>query len=281
MGAFVQYVLDYLGQNIILIASDPLFIGLGLLILYMYKRIAKEVNTRSYRYRMEYTAIKDILRGALLGLLVSLGLDCLGIRIPITGQLIWIIPVAVGLILINPKFGCFSYVVPVTCVLHKVLSLMFEGVKFSTQTYRQLVLLVGILHIMEGLLVILWGHENPREELMQEGNRLVRVKKMTKYWPIPLMVFHPTEAGMTPLMLYAFLGYGDLAREDEVEQKSYLTGAIILVYGICMTIVGWYCIGHMYFLPPIMVLMPVLHEMIFKVTGRLDNWIHKKREADF
>ncbi|MGL4736344.1 MAG: hypothetical protein ACRCW2_02710 [Cellulosilyticaceae bacterium] len=281
MGAFVQYVLDYFGKNIVLIASDPLFIGLSLLILYMYKRIAKEVNTSRYRHRMEYTAVKDIIRGACIGLLVSMCLELLGIRIPVTGQLVWIVPVALVMILLNPKFGCFSYVVPVTCFMHKVMSLCFTGVVFTSQTYRQLVLLVGILHIIEGLLVVLWGYENPREEPMQTGNKLIRVKKLTKYWPVPLVVFHPTDIGMTPLLLYAFLGYGDLARGDEEKQKSHLTGSIILLYGVCMTFLGWYCIRHVYFLPPIMVIMPVLHELIFKVTGILDNWIHKKKEARF
>lgn len=281
MGAFVQYVLGYLGENIVLIASDPLFIGLSLLILYMYKRIAREVNTSKYRYRMEYTAVKDIIRGATLGLLLSMCLEMLGVRIPVTGQLLWLIPVALVMILISPKLGCFSYVVPVTCVFHKLMSLVFDGVIFSTQTYRQLVVLVGVLHVIEGLLVILWGDENPREELMQEGNTLIRVKKLTKYWPVPLVVFNPAQIGMTPVLLYAFLGYGDLARGDEQKQKCRLTGSIILVYGICMTFLGWYCTRHTYFFPPIMIVMPILHELIFKVTDLIAQWRHQKRVTRF
>ncbi|MGL4345584.1 MAG: hypothetical protein ACRCTE_10325 [Cellulosilyticaceae bacterium] len=278
MGDFVRYIFDYLSRTIILIASDPLFIGVSLLIIYMYKRIAKQVNKRSYRYKMEYTAVKDIMRGVAIGCFLSLALDVLDVRIPLDGNFVGLIPVAIVLILINPKWGCFSYVVPVAYVLYGVLSWVGFKVPFEIEMYKQLILLVGVLHIVEGILVIGCGAENTYEEPVQVGNRLIKGKKMTKYWPVPLIVFRQVGGDMTPLILYAFLGYGDIALGNNEKQKSHLTGSIVLLYGVLVTLIGIYGLHKNIFLPGVMMIMPMMHELIFKITLYIENVLNKKRE---
>lgn len=265
MGAVQTIVLE-IAKNFIYSVSDPIFIGLVILILYMYKRQTKDTKDKAYKYRVEASAIKDILRGTIIGSIASVVLTSLGVKIQVSTGMLILIPITILLVAFNPKLGCFSYVIPLAYVCYQTgnwLGINFTWLKLP---YDQMIILIGVLHIIEGFLVVSYGHENSAKIPLYKDNHLVVGYSLNKYWPVPLTVFQYS-SGVTILVpIYALLGYGDVAIGESPSSKSRKMGAILVLYGIIITIGGYFVISGVISKGIVLLMMPVLHESMFLIN---------------
>lgn len=246
---------------------DPIFIIMILLIIYMYKRI-KMTDTN--------TAVKmgliDSARGILLGILASTLLIKFDIIIPFSYKLFLLIPMAILLMLIDVKWGCFSYIIPVFYALNSFTVAAGLKITWFELPYKKLIVLVGVLHLMEGILVLLHGHDNAYEVPIYKENHINKGYSSNKFWPIPLLIFKT--AGIVPLVpIYAILGYGDVAFYKTPRQKSAYMGALLIIYGSLIFIMGLNVIDG--YFPEILgiIMMPVCHELLFILNKHYD--MHK------
>lgn len=265
----VQTLLLKLAMNIVYIVSDPIFIVLAILMVVMYRREAKETKDKAYRNQLERTAIKDIFRGVIIGAIMSLVLTSLGICIPITKGMLILIPITIGLVLVNPKWGCFSYVIPIAYGVQVVGRLLQKDFAWLDLHYDEMIILIGILHIIEGLLVRTYGHENSREVPLYSEGRLVSGYVLKKYWPIPLMVFQYGGSVVSLIPMYAMLGYADITFGQNPRRKSRAMGIVLVGYGSMITMLGYLTRWGVVSILVVIVVMPILHEGIFWVNNRL------------
>lgn len=262
----VQTLLLKLVTNIVYIVSDPIFIVLAILMIVMYQREAKDTKDRAYKNLLERMAVKDIFRGVIVGAVVSLILTSLGICIPITKGMFVLIPITIGLVIINPKWGCFSYVIPIAYGIQVVGRLFQKDLTWLSLYYDQMIILIGILHIIEGVLVAVYGHENCKKVPLYKEGKLVSGYVLKKYWPIPLMVFQYSGSVVSLIPVYAMLGYADVTLGYNPRSKSRGMGMILVLYGSVITVLGYLTQRGVLSVFLVMLLMPMLHEGMFLVN---------------
>ncbi len=242
---------------------DAVFLIIAILVVCMYKR---------ENDKWEIIGIKDVIRGGVLGVLFSTIMSAIGISIELTFGMLLLIPLTVLLTSINPKWGCYAYVIPFAYVLGSIIEIFGYNITWLDLPYTDFITLIGFLHLVEGILVILYGGENTIDVPVYDGKNITTGYLMKKFWPVPLVIF----AGGTPenpviIPLYAILGYIDVARSYQPKIKSIIMGRVILLYGISVILLGILALKGLISMPFALALMPIGHELMF-VINYLPHW---------
>lgn len=239
--------------------TDPIFYMITVAVIYLYKRevdkIQKLDNIREY----VVTSIIHTLCGLGIGLFVSGTLSYFGMISVLEIKVLVLIPIALFLMTINPRFGCFSYCITCAYILECICKVL--GLRTLMLPYMQLVLLVGILHIIEGFLVMLVGHTKAIPLPTYEKGRLIVSYILRHMWLVPIMIVTKESSLFVPL--YTLLAYGDYVKKGSIKKQTYKTGALLLIYGSILVAMGYLSRRHYLPIGGIIILMPVLHEMIF------------------
>ncbi|WP_418790984.1 PDZ domain-containing protein [Phosphitispora sp. TUW77] len=236
--------------------QNPLFWVVLVLVAFQYRRIAK---SRENLFGISgNTVFRDTLSatwygfiGGLLGsiLLILAGINLTGLAI----SYIW--PLALILMLINPRFLCFSYAGGIVALSNLMLGIPAVDVP-------QLMGLVAILHLVESMLIYFSGHAGASPMYMKKpSGQIVGGFTLQKFWPLPIVAvaFLSEASGLTllPLMpdwwpliqsgnnfilgmsgvLFPFvagLGYGDLALAHTPVEKSKLSARNLGIYSFIL-----------------------------------------------
>lgn len=240
--------------SIYAIIFDPIFFIIAILIVFLYKCENSD---------WELLGIKDILRGSVTGIILSTIFNIYQIHIPLTFGLLLLIPITFALMSINPKFSCFAYVVPFTYFLGEILETFDLFISLFVLPYREFIILIGFLHIIEGIFIILFGAENTKETPLFNGKKVVSGTSMKKFWPIPLAMFTSLDGSIIPL--YTILGYADHTQFDPFLKSRYM-GKFVLFYGLFVLIIGWFTFRLILPLSIALLILPIGHELIFFVN---------------
>ena len=173
-----------MGRMIVETITSPFFLAVYLLLFtlvcWQYKRLenlsAGLIGKQAGFYLG--SAIRSSLLGILGGLTGSVLLIMLGINLNAIGlAYLWVI--ALLLILVNPRFLCFSYAAGIL----SLASLIFS---FPLINIAHLLALVAVLHLIESLLILLNGHNYPIHILRKgAGSRRIQFAKILALplWP--------------------------------------------------------------------------------------------------
>lgn len=270
MKSFVQYMILYIVKNMGLILFDPIFFLILIYSIMIYKRQRDQIEGPQKLKDILPIILVDIGIGIAIGLCTSGILAYFQITFKVNMNILLLIPIAVLLMLKSPKWGCFSYVVPVAYIIEG-LSKLFNVRLFSLD-YEMLMYLVGVLHIVEGALVILNGHINAGAIPIYDGNKLTFVYVMHHIWVVPL-IFVVHSSGTMALPLYALLAYGDEARVRIPKLQALLTGCLILTFGSIIFFLAASIDRGILQVGGGILMMPVFHELIFVI----ENFMNKKK----
>jgi len=136
--------------------------------------------------------------GLVGGLLASGVLIILGLSLEQIG-LYYIWPVALLLLLINPRYLCFSYagsIVASGAIITKHLLIplfpALENYTFFTALLEihipALLVLIGLLHLVEALLIYSSGYQGSTPVyLKQDNGQVVGAFMLQRFWPLPLV----------------------------------------------------------------------------------------------
>ncbi|KUK54397.1 MAG: PDZ/DHR/GLGF domain protein [Desulfotomaculum sp. 46_296] len=195
------------------------------------------------------TAMAYGIIGGLVGsmLIVTVGLSLNG------SSLLYLWPIAVLLMLINPRFLCFAYAGGILTLANLIFG-------FPSLNIAQVLALVAVLHMVESVLILVSGHLGavPAYFRTPDG-RLVGGFNLQKIWPIPIAVLSiagnpisfDSMPGWWPLLKTSFsggpgylayglipvvacLGYGDLAISHNPNQKSRLSALYLGIYSVIL-----------------------------------------------
>ncbi|MFX4262592.1 PDZ domain-containing protein [Pelotomaculum propionicicum] len=238
---------------------DPAYLFLYLvvcvIIAIQYNRMEKLrenfFGARAGRTRKDFlAAIGYGLLGGLLGsyLVIFVGLT-------ISGELYYLWPVAILLMMINIRFLCFAYAGGILA-----LSNLIFGVPQINPS--QILALVAALHMVESFLIFAGGHLGAVPAYIKgpEG-KIIGGFTLQRFWPIPIVVLAVITGGMAdggiempgwwPLImpgvegnpqdlifallpLVAGLGYGDIAIARTPAEKSRLSSLFLGLYSLVL-----------------------------------------------
>lgn len=177
----------------------PVFWVVILLVFYQYKRISQmeeKLFGRPMNHKIEQT-VKSLLLGAVGGLLASGVLVLLGVSLDRIG-ILYIWPVAILLLFINPRFLCFAYaggIVSVGVFIARFLAGNFTWLADNRfiaglmDIYLPgLLVLVAVLHLAESLLIYIGGHWGSSPVYIKgPGGEVLGGFSLQRFWPVPLV----------------------------------------------------------------------------------------------
>ncbi len=214
---------------------------------------------------------------------------------------IW--PVALLLLLINPRYLCFSYAGGIVASMVLLFRYAFlplfpalsENVVIESLMrihIPALLVLIGLLHLAEALLIYFGGHWGSSPIYLKRDNgEVVGAFSLQRFWPLPLVallvtvVAEPEIVGVNmpgwwPILQPAFepgvgeslqfmivpvaagLGYGDMVLSSTPRERTAFSAKWLALYSMALLFVA---VGAEYFTPlvlPGVVFAPLGHELL-------------------
>ncbi len=282
---------------------------LSIIIFYFYNKnkkiilMQKMISGGSVNSAIELT-LSQIVLGIIGGVIASVLLGLLGIVFDENSSIILIFYISLILMVISPRYICFSYSGAILGMISIVIKLLnYFGVGFDGQTFLMvnvmyLMMFVGIMHIVEGILVmvdgdrgaipvfterdgkILGGYSFKRYWIMpisifivlsSNGVRLFNtdiITDMPLWWPIinaPSSLFFAGSLGISMLSLFGVIGYSSVTFTKSKREKAISSGVHILSFGILLTLVSQ--IARLGLIGEIIVVIfaPLAHEFMLKI----------------
>jgi len=233
---------------------NPLFWLVVFIVAVQYRRV-ENIKEEMFGIK-DGNLIREVLQslafGVLGGLIGSLRVVFVGVTLtPADLKYLW--PLAILLMLINPRFICFAYAGGILSAASLLLGIPKINV-------AQILALVAILHMVESVLIYLSGHLGAIPAFIKyPDGRVVGGFNLQKFWPIPIAVLLIVEGPVTggismpewwPLIkpgavetdalvyglvpVVAGLGYGDLAAARRPEEKSRLSALFLGIYSFIL-----------------------------------------------
>ncbi|MGM0651487.1 MAG: PDZ domain-containing protein [Bacillota bacterium] len=238
----------------------------------------------------------SVALGALGGFAASAILIFLGLSLEQIG-LYFIWPVALLLLLFNPRYLCFSYAGGIVAfaaligrnILLPLFPLLEKNFIFESLLMIHipaLLVLIGLLHLVEALLIYFGGHWGSSPiYLKRAGGEVVGAFTLQRFWPIPLVALLVTVIAQTEIVgvsmpdwwpilesnldpgegqslqymvipIAAGLGYADMALSSTPREKTAFSAKWLAAYSIVLLVIAigsefmsWLVLPGVFFAP--------------------------------
>lgn len=303
-----NYVFDFPFLKVFLLITksipyvflNPLFWFVVFLVWLQYKRTVEMEEKLFGRYinSLREQTVTALLYGLIGGIVGSFLLIFVGVSITNVGiHIAWLL--ALFLMLIHPRFICFSYAGGIL----SLVSLIFGYPKIDVPG---LMAIVAILHFVEGVLVYTNGYKQPTPIFMKEEEYgIVGGFSLQKFWPLPLMILLTVVAEELPkevinmpewwplvrpspdivgknffymmFPIVAGLGYGDISLTRFPEKKAKISALNLGIFSTILLILSILASRINIFKYAASIFAPLAHEfLIFYGRG-----IEKKNKPIF
>lgn len=308
----------YTLKSIAYILSDPITLfGLLVFIYLFYKQnkktaiMQKMIIGEQLNSPLELT-LSQVTLGIFAGVIGSLILSYLGVMFDDFSAVSLIFAVSVIFLFINPKYMCFSYSGAIVGIISVVLSeiaylnrgvivnisgssLNLSDLDVLKVNIAALMTMVGVLHVMEGILVMFDGKTGSIPIFTSKDDKIVGGFALKRYWLLPvamMIIIHDSSSlgstvnvatpGWWPIMkpsmameefkkiaismlpLLGGLGYNSITFTKDKKSKTLISGSMILVYGLVLALISQ--IANINIFTKVMVLLfaPLAHEFILR-----------------
>lgn len=292
----VVSILIMMGRELLSTFTSPLYVFiyvlLFLLVAWQYRRqqnISASLHKNPQKTYFK-AAVLSTLLGILGGILASILLVLLGIDLTAIGiTQLWV--TALALMLIQPRFLCFAYAAGVLAIAN----LLFGYPHISIP---QLMGLVAVLHLVEGLLILLNGPFNALPVYIKKHGQLRGGFNLQLFWPIPLValmsVGYADLAGTGMVMpqwwpllkdyatfaddqtfallpVLAILGYGEISTSRTPFQASRKSSLWLLLFSLMLMLLAVLASHWAIFLPLLAIFSPLGHELVIWLGMRAET----------
>lgn len=297
---------------------DPFFFGvlviIGIIFFWKNLRISKMqkmISGESINSPLELT-LSQFALGIIAGILLGFICNFLGIIFRENSGIETLFIISIILMVIKPRFSCYSYgacILGFMSLIYTYIIMRGNQANFLKVDIVALITFVGVLHIIEGLLVIVDGSKGSIPVFSKRQGMIFGGYALNRYWFLPISVlifiksngiYSATERaiytpnwwpiikssntmallGTSVLMMMTFYGvfnYSGLTFTKNKKEKRREAGIIILIYGIIISVLGQIANFGLVFKVIALILLPILHEIqIFIQRSR-----EKKRKPIF
>lgn len=265
--------------------------------------------------------ISQIVIGIIAGVIGSVILSYLGVMFDEHSAIGLIFLVSLLLMFVNPRYICFSYsgaiigfisvVLNEIAILNKGVVLSFLGgsinlsnIDFLKIDVVSLMTLVGVLHIIEGALVLIDGKKGSIPVFTNKDGNIIGGFALKRYWllPVTIMVLSVSSAitgtgdsvsiaspsgwpfiysgfsvadinkGIISILpLFAGIGYNSITFTKNKTQKTLISGGMIFSFGLSLTLVAQF--GNINLLTKLLVIAfaPLAHEGMLRLGKYVEN----------
>ncbi|AJA48849.1 PDZ domain-containing protein [Clostridium pasteurianum DSM 525 = ATCC 6013] len=292
------YVLKSISQAII---TPPYVFILLMLAFILYTRNKKIVMMQKMIIGEQLNStfvltISQIVIGIFAGTIASLISSYLGIAFVSQITITLMFMISIILMIFGNRFICFSYSAG-------ILSLMSVGIQFIGLIYHinmnqfeflktnvvMLISLVAILHIIEGILVIIDGDKGTIPVFTNKNNTIIGGFALKRYWIIPVALMFVLSgpnissgsevigysivknAAVAFFAFYGVIGYNSITFTRSKKEKVISSGMGIAIYGIILLIVAQ--IGRINLLGEFLIAIfaPLAHEIMLKIQTYMET----------
>ena len=275
-----------------------------IIIIFIYFLITKLKVIDIYSFKNSnntmYQLVESILQGIIIGIIGSILLIIIGIPINISPSFILMLPIAILLAIINPRFICFAYAGAILCFIgivfrgQMIFGFMLPNIQVDI---TGILLLVGVLHLMESVLTYLHGSKYLIPIITKKEDNIIVGYIIQRFWPIPIAllvmansvninhtftmpewwpIFEVVKNQSNLLFLsvmpvIGLLGYRDICLAITPEQKSKKSAIMISVYSIIIIILSMLSISFNVFKYIGIIFMCVAHEFIIQFEWYKEN----------
>ncbi|MDV4152513.1 PDZ domain-containing protein [Clostridium sp. AL.422] len=252
--------------------------------------------------------LSQIALGIIAGAIVSLMLSSLGIIFNENSGIEIMFIISILLLFVKKRFICFAYsgaILGAISILLSILSKATNTISYINVNILTLMTFVGLMHIVEGILVIFDGGRGAIPVFSNRGKKIVGGFAYNRYWALPVALFIAitsntstvgTSSVVTPdwwpiinkaesllllssaiiasIPLYGVLAYNSVSFTKEKGKKPFYSGIGILLYGVILALIAQLArfgiIGQII----VVIFAPLGHELMI----RLQNKIEKRGE---
>lgn len=284
-----------------------MLVVLGIMFYLKNKRITimqKMTIGESINSPLELT-LSQISLGIIGGVIVSLMMSSLGIIFNENSGIEIMFMISILLLFVKKRFICFSYsgaVLGAISILAGILANITNTESYININILTLMTFVGLMHVVEGVLVIFDGSRGAIPVFSNKENKIVGGFAYNRYWALPVAIFIAfsgnissvaTSAIETPnwwpiinraetllilgtaiigaIPLYGVIGYNSVSFTKEKIKKPIYSGIGILIYGILLTIIAQVAqfgiIGQIITI----VFAPLGHEIMIKIQKKIED----------
>ncbi len=262
--------------------------------------------------------ISQIVMGIFGGVLASMIFTYLGVVFHMNSNIYIVFMISILLMFFNPRFLCLSYsgaVLGVTSILLNIASKFLNNPSLNLLKVdiTSLLLLIGVMHVVEGILVILDGKRGAIPVFGGRDRKIVGGFAFKRQWILPvaiLMMMEATsgtfisgEAVATPqwwpivnhgankalfetmiigaLPLFAGVGYSSVTFTKSKTAKTLFSGALIIGFGIFVSALSIFSNYGFVVQLLLLIITPLAHEAMIafeKYTERNDEPMYSSNE---
>lgn len=251
-------------NNILHTLKSPLFLVVLLIIFFQYRKIGKlekgvlGLNSKS----IIYNTIVSTGFGLLGGLVGSIIFIFLGTTIN-PEDFYYILPLALILSLFHSRFICFSYAGGIIALVSLIIG--FPNVNISG-----ILMVVGVLHLVESLLILIDGKTMRTPIFMERDGQIIGGFVLNRFWPVPFTIFINGKI-IYPATIIAILGYGDYALTNYPEKKSKETAGLLSIFSIILLIFASLSKNYEIFKYIGAIFSPLGHEFVIKLGNKREE----------
>ncbi len=167
---------------------------------------------------------------------------------------LFILPLALFLSMLHPRFVCFSYSGGIVSLISLLLG-------WPQVNVTGIMFVVGVLHLVESVLVLLDGSRTRVPVLMERKGEVIGGFSINSFWPVPFIVF--VNRGIPyPILLYAILGYGDFTLSNFPKKKVRESASLLFTFSIILIVLSVLSIYYNLFKYIAVIFAPLAHEII-------------------
>ena len=303
----ILYTLRTVAYAIIEPMHILMLVVLGIMFYLKNKRITimqKMTIGESINSPLELT-FSQISLGIIGGVIVSLMMSSLGIIFNENSGIEIMFMISILLLFIKKRFICFSYsgaVLGMISILSGILSNITNTESYINVNILSLMTFVGIMHVVEGVLVIFDGGRGAIPVFSNRNDKIVGGFAYNRYWALPVAIFIAFSGSIssvttsvvdTPnwwpvinraetllilstaiigaIPLYGVIGYNSVSFTKDKIKKPIYSGVGILIYGVLLTLIAqvsqFGVVGQIV----VIAFAPLGHEIMIRIQNKIEE----------
>lgn len=249
--------------------------------------------------------LSQISLGIIGGVIVSLMMSSLGIIFNENSGIEIMFMISILLLFIKKRFICFSYsgaVLGMISILSGILSNITNTESYINVNILSLMTFVGIMHVVEGVLVIFDGGRGAIPVFSNRNDKIVGGFAYNRYWALPVAIFIAFSGSIssvttsvvdTPnwwpiinraetllilstaiigaIPLYGVIGYNSVSFTKDKIKKPIYSGVGILIYGVLLTLIAqvsqFGVVGQIV----VIAFAPLGHEIMIRIQNKIEE----------
>ena len=277
---------------------------LGVMFYFKNRKVSlmqKMIIGESINSPLELT-LSQIVLGIFAGAIGSLILSYSGVLFGEKSGIEWVFLLSILLMIYRPKFVCFSYSGSILGMISIILYQIYGDKAPINISIINLMIFVGILHIVEGMLVMVDGSRGAIPVFTNKSGKIFGGFALNRYWALPIAIFMiftssvsqmGTESINTPnwwpffnhnstleilknatiglFPFYGMIGYSSVTFTKSKRKKAAMSGILILCYGIILVLVSQLCriglIGEII----VVIFAPLAHEAMIRLSNIMEE----------